>query len=160
MMLSDWMLCFEEAATGVACAPDAGSEQRYRGLDGDMVQTYNFGSMSSQPGVAPGQDGDLFDSSGNLKGLCLAALAGSEVTDPVRTRLAPQPMRHQSVASCAISKGTAALSQAVLHLSASSTYAMPLIVLQRDSHCHCRAVSLSQAVDADMCSDAVILHAV
>ena len=116
-----------------------------------MVQTYNFGSMSSQPGVAPGQDGDLFDSSGNLKGLCLAALAGSEVTDPVRTRLAPQPMRHQSVASCAVFErhsrtftGSAA-SFSIFNLrhavdSPSEGLSLPLWSAQPVTSCRCRHV--------------------
>ena len=106
------------AMTGVYCVTLAESEQGGRGLDGDMVQTYDFRSVSGQPHAAFDQNGGLFDNPGSVKGLCLAALAGSEVTDPVRTRLAPQLMRHQSVASCTALEGTAAYSWAVLHLSA------------------------------------------
>ena len=79
----------EEAVTGAHSAPIAGSEQGSRGLDGDMVQTYDFRSVSGQPDAASGQDAGL----GTVRGLCLAALSGSDDADPVRTALAPQLTR-------------------------------------------------------------------
>lgn len=100
------------------CATLAGSEQGGSGLDGDMVQTYDFLSASGQPRATPEQDTDPFDSLGRVKGLCLAALVGSDVADPVRTSLAPQLIRHQSLASRTVPEGTAAHSGAVIHLSA------------------------------------------
>ena len=119
-VIRDFLACLRPlgAMARVPFATVAGSEQGGRGLDGDMVQTYDFFSASGQPRATPEQDTDPFDSLGRVKGLCLAALVGSEVTDPVRTSLAPQLMRHQSLASCTVPDGTAAQSGAVIHLSA------------------------------------------